>query len=95
MSLTPYDVILRPVITERATDLQQNELPQYVFQVATAANKVQIRHAVETLFNVKVHAVNTLNRLGKMRRMRNKMGRRAGTKRAIVTLHAGEKIVLF
>lgn len=94
-SRTAYDIVLRPIITERATDLQALESPQYVFQVHVSANKAEIRSAVAELFDVKVTDVNTMRRKGKWKRTRGRLGRRAATKRAIVTLEPGEKIEFF
>lgn len=93
------DVIKRPLITEKNTVLM--ELGQYTFEVATEANKIQIKAAVESTFNVKVKAVNTLNVKRKVRsRVASRRGGRisgheAAWKKAIVTLHPGERIDLF
>jgi large subunit ribosomal protein L23 len=87
---THYDVILRPVITEKSTAASEHN--KVVFVVATDATKPQIRKAVESLFKVKVTAVNTLNRKGKTRRFRGIKGRTSDTKRAIVTLAEGQRI---
>jgi len=96
MSKNPHDIILRPVITEHASALQGlAEGPQYVFQVATSANKFEIRRAIEAIFNVKVAAVNTVIRKGKVRRLRNREGQRADVKRAVVTLAKGQMIELY
>jgi large subunit ribosomal protein L23 len=92
MSMDPrfYDVIVAPVITEKATILlEQNKV---VFKVARTATKPQIKQAVEKLFDVKVTAVNTLNRKGKEKRFRGVVGRQSDTKRAIVTLAEGQSI---
>jgi len=89
------DVILRPVVSEKSMSrLDENA---YTFVVAPAANKIEIREAVEALFGVKVAKVNTLNRTGKRRRNRRSFtfGKRPDTKRAVVTLAAGERIDLF
>lgn len=94
MGKTLYDIIQRPLITERATDLQALTPPQYVFAVHPEANKLEIRAAVEQLFSVKVHAVNTMRRKGKIKRSRGRAGRRSLVKRAIVTLEPGFKIEL-
>lgn len=97
--LTPDDIIRRPHITEKNTLLMEND--QYTFEVATVANKIQIRHAVETLFDVKVLAVNTLNVKGKVRSrsIRKGRGKISGTtstwKKAIVTLQPGQRIDAF
>ena len=88
-----YDVILRPVLTERSTILK-DESNQYVFEVASAANKAQIKHAVETLFKVHVNRVRTMVMPGKFRRMGRAGGWRADWKKAVVTLAPQEKIDL-
>lgn len=85
-----YDVIRSPVITEKAT--MASEHNQVIFKVAGSATKPQIREAVERLFNVKVKAVNTLNREGKMKRFRGIPGRQKSMKKAIVTLEDGYSI---
>lgn len=85
-----YDVIRSPVITEKAT--MASEHNQVIFKVADTATKPQIREAVERLFNVKVKAVNTLNRAGKLKRFRGIPGRQRSFKKAIVTLEDGHSI---
>ncbi|MCW5699189.1 MAG: 50S ribosomal protein L23 [Rhodospirillales bacterium] len=85
-----YEVIRRPVITEKATLL--NEHNQVTFLVADDAKKPEIKAAVEDLFNVKVQAVNTLRQKGKMKRFRGRLGKRVDTKKAIVTLAEGDSI---
>ena len=85
-----YDVILSPVITEKATMAQ--EANQITFRVAITATKPQIKSAVEDLFGVKVKKVNTLRQEGKVKRFRGVMGRRAEYKKAMVTLEAGHSI---
>lgn len=85
-----YDIILAPVITEKATIA--SEQSKVTFKVAAAATKPQIKEAVEKLFDVKVKSVNTLTRKGKVRVFRNTRGRRSDSKRAIVTLEEGHKI---
>jgi large subunit ribosomal protein L23 len=92
MSIDPrlYDVILAPVITEKATILsEQNKV---VFKVARTATKPQIKMAVERLFDVKVTAVNTLVRKGKVKTFRGTVGRQSDVKKAIVTLADGQSI---
>jgi large subunit ribosomal protein L23 len=92
MSIDPrlYDVILAPVITEKATILaEQNKV---VFKVARTATKPQIKMAVEKLFDVKVTAVNTLVRKGKVKTFRGTIGRQSDVKKAIVTLADGQSI---
>lgn len=78
------DVIKRPVITERSTDLMEQK--KYTFEVDRKANKVQIKKAVEEIFDVKVAKVNTMNKKGKFRRFGRYEGYRPNTKKAIVTL---------
>jgi large subunit ribosomal protein L23 len=85
-----YDVILSPVITEKAT--MASEHNQVVFKVRKTATKPQIQEAVERLFNVKVKAVNTLNRQGKVKRFRGFLGKQNDMKKAIVTLEEGHSI---
>jgi large subunit ribosomal protein L23 len=91
----PRDVILRPVVSEKSYALLERGV--YTFVVRPDANKIEIRQAVERIFNVTVVKINTLNRKGKKKRHRKqpKMGRRPDTKRAIVTLAEGQKIPLF
>ena len=91
----PRDVILRPVVSEKSYALLDNGV--YTFIVRPDANKVQIRQAVEQVFNVSVVKVNTLNRKGKRKRHRRMptFGKRSDTKRAIVTLAEGQRIPLF
>ena len=85
-----YDVIRSPVITEKATVLSEHS--QVVFKVRKSATKPQIQEAVERLFNVKVKAVNTLNRKGKNKKFRGIAGRQSDVKKAIVTLMEGHTI---
>ena len=87
---TNYDVIRSPVITEKATNASEHG--QVVFEVAPEATKAQIKEAVEGLFSVKVKAVNTLVRKGKVKRFRNVRGERKDVKKAIVTLVDGQSI---
>lgn len=88
------NVIIKPLVTEKTTH-QQETRNVYAFQVAQHANKVQIRHAVEQLYNVKVVSVRTLNRKGKPRRSRFKMAKTAESKRTIVTLAENSRIELY
>jgi large subunit ribosomal protein L23 len=89
------DVLIRPVVSEKSYGLQDRGA--YTFLVHPDASKPEIYDAVQRLFNVKVAKVNTLNRRGKATRNRRtgKTGKRPDTKRAIVTLAAGERIDLF
>ena len=85
-----HDVLIRPVITEKSTMLMEEG--KYTFRVPLTANKVQIRQAVEKIFNVKVEKVATIRVLGKTKRMGRK---RSDYKKAIVTLKAGESLEFF
>ena len=85
-----YDVILAPVITEKAT--ATSEQNQVMFRVARNATKPQIKEAVEKLFDVKVKAVNTLVRKGKVKAFRGTRGVQSDVKNAIVTLEEGHRI---
>jgi len=91
----PRDVILRPVVSEKSYSLLDEGV--YTFVVANTANKIEIRSAIESIFNVRVANVNTMNRKGKRKRNRKTFtfGQRADTKRAIVTLVEGDRIDLF
>ncbi|WP_062202381.1 50S ribosomal protein L23 [Aureimonas sp. AU12] len=88
--LRHYDVITSPVVTEKSTMV--SEFNQVVFNVPGTATKPQIKAAVESLFGVKVTAVNTLNRKGKTRRFKGRLGRQSDQKKAIVTLAEGQSI---
>ena len=92
-SLHPYQVILRPLITEKATILASEG--KYAFQVDRRANKNQVRVAVQTVFDVTVVKVNTMNVRGKTRRVGNRTIRKGDWKKAIVTLVEGDTIQLF
>ncbi len=85
-----YDVILSPVITEKATLGAENN--QVTFRVAMTATKPEIKAAVENLFDVKVKAVNTLRQKGKIKRFRGIKGKRNDVKKAMVTLEDGHSI---
>ncbi len=85
-----YDVILSPVITEKATNASEHN--KVIFKVAMDATKPQIKEAVERLFDVKVKSVNTLRRRGKWKIFKGRVGRTSDTKRAVVTLQEGQTI---
>ncbi|MGH6833644.1 MAG: 50S ribosomal protein L23 [Methyloceanibacter sp.] len=89
-ALTAYDVILSPVITEKATTASENN--QVVFKVHRDATKPEIKAAIEELFKVKVLSVNTLTRKGKTKQFRGIRGRQQDVKKAIVRLAEGDKI---
>jgi large subunit ribosomal protein L23 len=85
-----YDVILSPVITEKATNASEHN--KVIFKVAMDATKPQIKEAVEKLFDVKVKSVNTLRRRGKWKIFKGRVGRQSDSKRAIVTLDEGQRV---
>ena len=85
-----YDVILSPIITEKATNA--SERSQVVFKVARSATKPQIKEAVEKLFDVKVKSVNTLIRKGKHKAFKGRLGEQSDIKKAVVTLEEGHRI---
>ena len=89
----PRDVILSPIVSEKSYALLDQNA--YTFMVHPNANKTEIRQAVETIWDVKVAKVNTLNRKGKTKRFRFTQGRRPDTKRAVVRLVEGDKIEIF
>jgi large subunit ribosomal protein L23 len=90
MNLAHYDIIRSPVITEKATIAAENN--KVVFNVLKTATKPEIKAAVEALFKVKVTAVNTLVRKGKVKRFRGFVGKQDDVKKAIVTLAEGDRI---
>ncbi len=89
----PREIIIRPVITEHSYDMMEKNT--YTFEVAKDANKIEIRQAIEAIFNVKVVRVNTLNVKSKPKRVRYQQGRTRTWKKAMVTLQAGDTIELF
>jgi len=94
LNLNISEIIKGPVVSEKATLLNQ-KLKKLVLKVHPQANKVQIKEALQRLFDVKVEKVNTLNRVGKTRRMRRMIVQGSTTKRVIVTLKEGYSIDLF
>ncbi len=94
---TLYEVLRRPLITEKS-NFQSGKLNQYAFEVAGEATRTQVKDAVETLFDVKVESVNIINapaKRGRRARSRRLMVRRAGYKKAIVTLQSGQTLQIF
>ncbi|MFZ5641746.1 MAG: 50S ribosomal protein L23 [Bacillota bacterium] len=89
----PRDVLKKPVVSERSMALLEDN--KYTFYVDPKANKIEIKNAVEELFNVTVENVNTMNVKGKEKRMGRYVGRTADRKKAIVKLKAGDKIEIF
>jgi len=110
MSRPPQEVLIRPIITEKTSTLQYEGtdagVPEalrqqveargkYTFEVAPDATKVEIRQAIEKLFDVKVKSVRTMNMPGKKRRLGRSLGRKPHWKKAIVEMAAGETIEMF
>jgi large subunit ribosomal protein L23 len=95
MNRDPRSVVIRPIVSEKS--YEQYDENVYTFVVASDANKIEIKHAIESIFNVKVKNVNTLNRSGKRKRNRRTgtFGTRAAQKRAIVTLAGDDRIEIF
>ncbi len=89
-----YDVIKRPLVTEKTND-QREMNNQYVFEVDRGANRVEIGRAIEQIFNVRVKEVRTLQVKGKIKRRGRIMGKRRDWKKAVVRLYPGERIESF
>ena len=91
----PRDIIIRPVVSEKSYAAYDDNV--YTFLVAPDANKIEIKHAIESIFGVRVTNVNTLNRSGKRKRNRRTgdWGQRASQRRAIVSLAEGDSIEIF
>ncbi len=94
MNDTIYNIIIRPLVTEKGT-YQSETLNSYAFEVAPTANKAQIKQAIEKIYNVKVLSVRTANRKGKPRRTGYKWGTTSHWKKAFVVLHEDHHIDLF
>ena len=94
MQKNPRDVILEPVVSEKSYDLIQ-DTNTYTFLVDTRSNKTEIKQAVQSIFDVRVLSVNTINRRGKRKRTGYVVGRRKNTKRAMVKLAIGDSIDIF
>jgi large subunit ribosomal protein L23 len=92
--MTPHEILKRPVITEKSTT-QKEAYNQLTFEVDRRANKVEIRRAVEQVFNTKVVDVRTMKMKGKVKRFGRTLGRRRNWKKAIVTLAQGERVEFF
>lgn len=93
MATNPRDILIKPIITEKTSTMMQEN--KYTFKVAISANKIEIRQAVESIFNVKVLDVHTIRVLGKMKRMGKTAGKRSDYKKAIVKLAEGQTIEFF
>lgn len=92
--MTPQQIIVRPVVTEKSTDLQ-GQHNKYVFEVAKAANKIEIRKAVEQVFGVRVRDVRTMVVRGDVKRVGKFIGRQRWWKKAVITVHPGDSIDLY
>ncbi len=90
----PYQIIIRPIITEKSMRLKETE-NKYTFEVHVEATKKDIKDAIEKLFNVKVESVNTINVKGKRKRIGRKIVKKKDWKKAIVKLREGDKIDFF
>ncbi|MFN2590658.1 MAG: 50S ribosomal protein L23 [Actinomycetota bacterium] len=90
---SPRDVIIRPIVSEKSyAGIDAN---RYTFLVSPQANKTEIKEAIQQIWNVRVLAVNTINRKGKVKRTRLATGKRPDQKRAVVTLAEGDRIEIF
>ena len=89
----PHDIIIKPIITEKSMDQMAER--KYTFIVDKKSNKTEIKQAIETIFDVKVEKVNTLNMLGKIKKQGYTSGRRSSWKKAIVKLTEGSKTIEF
>jgi len=94
VELRPYQIVLRPLVTEKGTH-QSTRYNAYAFEVNPLASKEQIKAAVQDLFHVRVEAVRTQTRRGKVTRFQNSTGTQPHWKKAIVTLHEEDKIEFF
>jgi large subunit ribosomal protein L23 len=92
--MNEYDIVLRPIITEKST-LLKDAGNQYIFEVQRDANKIEIKKAVEKLFKVKVVSVNISNMLGKKKRLGRFEGKKPDWKKAVVKLSPKDKITIF
>ncbi|MGN1059810.1 MAG: 50S ribosomal protein L23 [Clostridia bacterium] len=88
-----HDIIIKPIISEQSMDQIADK--KYAFEVKKSANKIEIKKAVEEIFGVKVASVNTLNMMGKMKRMGRYEGRRPSWKKAVVKLTPDSKTIEF
>jgi large subunit ribosomal protein L23 len=93
MNLTAHDIVIKPIMTEKSSSLMEHN--KYTFEVHKDANKIQIRHAIEQIFKVKVLSVNTMNVPSKPKRMGAFVGKTRSWKKAIVALPEGQRIEFF
>lgn len=94
MAKSLYNVLVRPLVTEKTNGLRE-DANQFAFEVSRAANKVEIRQAVESLFGVRVVEVRTAVVRGKIKRIKRRVGKQPNWKKAFVTLHPEDQIELF
>jgi len=94
MKRAPFDILIKPLLTEKITRLQE-QANRVAFVVKKDASRVEVRHAVESALKVKVKTVNVVNMMGKTKRQGRFVGKRADWKKAIVTLREGEKLELY
>ncbi|MXX09836.1 MAG: 50S ribosomal protein L23 [Nitrospira sp. SB0677_bin_15] len=94
MKRDPYDVLVKPLLTEKITGLQE-AANRIAFVVQNDVNRIEVRQAVESVLKVKVKSVNIMNVMGKKKRQGRYLGKRADWKKAIITLHEGEKVELY
>ena len=92
--MSHYDIIKRPLVTEKS-NIQKETANQLTFEVDRSANRIEIRRAIEQIFNVKVASVRTMQVTGKVKRRGRILGKRRDWKKAIVTLRPGERIDFF
>lgn len=91
--LNPHDVLIKPIITEKSTDLMEEN--KYTFKVDKRANKIEIKLAVETIFKVDVTDVKTMSVVGKLKRQGKTKGLTSSWKKAIITIKEGQRLPLF
>jgi large subunit ribosomal protein L23 len=89
-----YDMIIKPVVTEKTTEQKEGD-NQITFEVNPKTNRIEVKRAIENIFNVKVEAVRTMNVKGKVKRRGRVIGKRKNWKKAIVTLMPGQRIDFF
>jgi large subunit ribosomal protein L23 len=92
--MNPYDIVRSPLVTEKTTLLKE-QFGQIAFEVDSMANRIEIKHAVEEIFKVRVVRVKTMNVKGKVKRVGRNLGKRKDRKKAIITLAHGEQIEFF
>ncbi|MDD2433588.1 MAG: 50S ribosomal protein L23 [Clostridia bacterium] len=90
---SPHEVLIKPLVTEKTTDLMQEN--KYTFKVHPKANKIEIKNAVEVIFDVNVIEVRTMNMPGKLKRQGRSVGYTSNWKKAIITLEPGQRLPIF